>query len=279
MEKDNAVISLKRVSCKIGHRYLIREIDWSVKTGEHWVVFGMNGSGKTTLLSIIAGFMHSTSGKIELFNEHQDENTIMRNRKKIGWVSASYFERYYTKESVLDIILSGKSGTLAREDNIHLSDIKLAKDILDELGMKDKYNRGFDTLSKGERQNVLIARALINNPEILILDEPCTGLDIYNRDHLFRTIEDLSRNKKLTIIYVTHYVEEILPLFDHIILLKNGRIFKKGDTKDILTTNVISDFLDCPSTVRFDEKQMYHIEVKTQSNIVSLLQDNGYMAE
>lgn len=279
MEKDNAVISLKRVSCKIGHRYLIRDIDWNVRTGEHWVVFGMNGSGKTTLLSIIAGFMHSTSGKLELFNEQQDENTIMCNRKKIGWVSASYFERFYTKENVLDIILSGKSGTLAREDDIELSDIKLAKDILDELGMQDKYDRGFDTLSKGERQNVLIARALINNPEILILDEPCTGLDIYNRDHLFRTIENLSNNNKLTIIYVTHYVEEILPLFDRIMLLKNGRIFKKGFTKDVLTTDVVSNFLDCHSAVYLDENQMYHIEVKTQSNIVNLLMNNGYLAK
>lgn len=271
MSEQDCIAELKGVSCKAGYRYLLRDINWEVKRGEHWVVFGMNGCGKTTLLSIIAGFKHYTAGEVRVFGEKFSNENILEIRRKIGWVSASFFDKYYTRESALHIVLSGKHGTLSLDEDITLEDVVLAKNLLNELGLGNMVNRTFDMLSKGERQNVLIARALFANPDMLILDEPCTGLDVYNRSYLFETIENLSKKKNLTIIYVTHYVEEILPLFAHTLLLKNGHIFDKGATEEMFTNEKIEELLGYSVNVGKDEKEHYRLEIKTESQLEKLL--------
>lgn len=270
---EGSIIELTNISCKAGYKYLLRDISWQVKKGEHWVVFGMNGSGKTTLLSIIAGFKHHTAGRVTVFGEKFSNENILDIRKKIGWVSASFFDKYYSKESALNIVLSGTNGTLGLDDGITLEEVRLAKALLLELNLGDKINRTFDMFSKGERQNILIARALINNPDILILDEPCTGLDVYNRSYLFSTIEKLSEKKDLAIIYVTHYTEEIMPLFKKMLFLKNGHIFAKGDTDALLNTKIISELLGYPAVVEKEKDATYRLKVETQSKLIGLLKD------
>lgn len=264
------IIEVDNVSCKAGYRYLLKDINWKVKPGEDWVVFGMNGCGKTTLLSIIAGFKHYTNGSVKVFNESFRNENILEIRKRIGWVSSSFFDQYYSRESVLNIVLSGKYGTLGLGEGITLDDVRLAKSLLCGLSLRDKINRTFDMLSKGERQNVLIARALISNPDILILDEPCAGLDVYNRSYLFDTIKQLDEKKKLTIIYVTHYVEEIVPLFDHMLLLKNGHVFAQGETEKLLRDETLAELLGYPVTVSVANDGTYRLKVKTQSKLVDL---------
>lgn len=268
---EETVVELQQVSCKAGYKYLLRDIDWQVNKGEHWVVFGMNGSGKTTLLSIIAGFKHYTAGKVKIFGEAFSNDNILKIRKKIGWVSASFFDKYYSKESALHIVLSGKTGTLGLDNEITLADVRLAKSLLRALSLGDKYNRTFEMFSKGEQQNILIARALISNPDILILDEPCTGLDVYHRSYLFSTIEELTKKKDLTIIYVTHYVEEIIPLFQKILLLNNGHVFAKGETEKILTSATISDLLGNPVTIRKETDGSYRLKIAAKSKLADLL--------
>jgi iron complex transport system ATP-binding protein len=268
---NDYVIELNKVSCKAGYRYLLKDITWQVKPGEHWVVFGMNGSGKTTLLSVIAGFRHYTDGDIKVLGENFCNENILNIRRRIGWVSASFFDKYYTKESALHIVLSGKNGTLGLDANITLKDVRLAKDLLMELQLEDKINRPFDMLSKGERQNVLIARAMFSNPDILILDEPCTGLDVYNRSYLFETIKALSKKKDMTIIYVTHYVEEIIPLFQKTLLLKNGHVFAKGDTPDLFTEPMICELLGYPVTIKLENDGIRRMHVETKSALTNLL--------
>ncbi len=243
---EQKIIELDKVSCKAGYKYLLRDISWQVAPGEHWVVFGANGSGKTTLLSIIAGFKHYTAGCVKVFGENFSNDNILAIRKRIGWVSSSFFDKYYSKESALHIVLSGRNGTLGLDDDITLEDVWLAKTLLAELQLGDKINRTFDMLSKGERQNVLIARALIGGPEILILDEPCTGLDVYNRSYLFSTIEELSKEKHLSIIYVTHYAEEITPLFQKALLLKNGHFLLQAIPARCLMTKQSANFWAIP---------------------------------
>lgn len=271
-EVKEIVVDLHQVSCKVGYRYLLRDISWRVKKGEHWVVFGMNGSGKTTLLSIIAGFKQATAGTVNVFGEPFHNDTILNVRKRIGWVSASFFDQHYSRESALHIVLSGKSGTLGLEDGLTLEDVQLAKALLNEFHLAEQCNHTFDMFSKGERQNILIARALIANPDILILDEPCTGLDVLHRSYLFHTIEALSKKKDLTIIYVTHYVEEIIPFFQNILLLSNGHIFAQGETTALLTDQVISKLLGYPVEIRKDIDGSYRLHVETQSKIADLLQ-------
>lgn len=269
---QNYAIELEQVSCKVGYRYLLKDINWQVKPGEHWVVFGMNGSGKTTLLSMIAGFQHYTSGSVKLWGEPFSNETILDMRKRIGWVSASFFDRYYSKESALNIVLSGKFGTLGLENDITLEDVDFAKSLFAELRLVNKENRPFDMLSKGERQNVLIARALFSNPDILILDEPCTGLDVYNRSYLFDTLDALSKRKNFSIVYVTHYVEEILPIFEKTLLLKNGRVFAQGATKDMLTQTMMSDLLGYPVEIGQEQDNTYRLHVQTKSDLMQLLE-------
>lgn len=272
---EDAIIELKNVSCKIGYRNLLKSINWQVRPGEHWAVFGMNGSGKTTLLSIIAGFRHFTSGQVKVFGEVPSNESMLAMRKKIGWVSASFFDQFYTKESALDIVLSGKTGTLGLYDGTSLEDVALAKALLVELKLGDKIDRPFDMLSKGERQNVLIARALISEPDILILDEPCTGLDVYNRSYLFSIIEELSANKTLTIIYVTHYVEEILPLFDKMLMLKNGAVFAQKDTAQLMNDDTLGALLGYPVKVHQENDGTYRMQVATKSRIQAILHPEG----
>ena len=260
----SGIIETKDLCCKSGQRYLIHNINWKVEKGEHWIIFGMNGSGKTTLLSIIAGFNASTSGECLVFGEaHTDEN-LFEHRKKIGWVSSSFFDKYLSWESALDIVLSGVSGTLSRSFEIEDEDIKLAKRLLSDLRLKDKINQPFCLLSKGERQCVLIARALISKPEILILDEPGTGLDIYAREYVLKTVEDLAEHTDMTIIYVTHYAEEILPSFDKTMLLREGRIYRQGKTKEMFDSEIMSDFLRYEAFVnQNDDKFEINLELES----------------
>ena len=266
------VIEIEKLGCKAGYRYLLKDVNWQVARGEHWVVFGMNGSGKTTLLSIIAGYKHFSEGKVWLFGQLFDNKNILAFRKKIGWVSSSFFDKHYSKESVLDIVLSGKCGALGLCANLDLNDVVFAKEMLGDLGLGDKINRGFDMLSKGERQNVLIARAMFSQPEILILDEPCSGLDVYNRNYLFNTLEALGRVKDLTIIYVTHYAEEIMPIFDKALFLKNGRVLAQGEMAALFREALLEEMIENPVEIAREHSGRYRIDVQTTSSLTHVLE-------
>ncbi|MBQ6852681.1 MAG: ATP-binding cassette domain-containing protein [Peptococcaceae bacterium] len=238
------IIKTNELCYKSGRRFLINHINWEVKEGEHWLVFGMNGSGKTTLLSMIAGYKSPTFGTLEVLGKQYDKENIFALRKEIGWVSSSFFDKYYANETALRIVLSGLFGTFNIDYDVTDADVRRAKALLRELRMEGKMNRPFNSMSKGERQNVLIARALITQPKVLVLDEPGTGLDIRAREHMMNTVRALAESKKVTIIYVTHYPEEVQPFMNKTMLLKNGRAFAKGDTESVLTSENLSILLD-----------------------------------
>lgn len=268
------MIKATGLSCKSGYKYLLKDINWEVKKGEHWVVFGMNGSGKTTLLSIISGFKQPTSGSLEVFGQPYSQANILALRKRIGWVSSSFFDRFYTQEAALDIVLSGKFGTMSLDFDITSRDIRRAKKLLSELHLADKMNQPFHTMSKGERQNVLIARALLFEPEILVLDEPCTGLDVMARAHLLKTVADLAEHTEVTIIYVTHYTEEIMGIFNQALLLKQGHVYAQGETSVLFTQRQMSDFLGYPVQICSQKGQAMQLTVDVGSQVRNLLE--GY---
>ena len=145
----DTVIKARNLCCKSGKRYLLNQINWEVKRGEHWLIFGLNGSGKTTLLSTIAGFQRATSGELEVLGQTYSNETILQLRRKIGWVSSSFFDKYLKEEAVLDIVLSGLFGTLGIAADISAADVRRAKALLKELRMDGKMNRSFASLSKG----------------------------------------------------------------------------------------------------------------------------------
>ncbi len=260
--KDEYIVEASHISLKIGYKYLLQDVNWKIKKGEHWVVFGMNGSGKTTLLNIIAGFQHYTQGELKIYGCELSNNNILDIRSRIGWISSSFFDKHYTKESALDIVLSGKSGTLGLWKDVSLAERREAKELLEKLGIGNQINHGFDMMSKGERQNVLIARALFSKPDILVLDEPCTGLDIYNREYLYDVIEKLAQEKNVTLIFVTHYPEEIdQNIFDNCILLRKGLVFAQGKTKLLFNNDIMSELLGYPVSVKRTGTNKFSLEV------------------
>lgn len=264
---EEVIIKTSQLCLQSGHRFLLRDIDWEVKQGEHWLVFGMNGCGKTTLLSTIAGFKSPTAGKIEVFGQQYNNENVLKLRSKIGWVSGSFFEKCYSHESALNIVLSGLFGTLGIDFSVTDAQVCQAKALLRELRMGDKINTSFDFMSKGEQQNVLIARALIAEPEILVLDEPGTGLDVYAREHMMRTVQELAEHRQVTVIYVTHYPEEIQPFLNKTLLLQNGKVFAQGDTADIITSETISALLQEPVTIQQDEEGRVRMVLKAATAV------------
>ena len=275
MAADNVeiVFEVKNLCCLSGSQYLLNNISWQVKRGEQWVVFGRNGCGKTTLLSIIAGYKSYTSGSLKVLGQEYTAENSLSIRQKIGWISSSFFDHNYHQESVLDIVLSALSGTLGRHFCISNHELAKSKILLEKLGLREKMDYSFDMLSKGERQNVLIARALMSKPELLILDEPGTGLDVFSREYLLTTVKALAEKTNLTIIYVTHYVEEIPKDFDQCLLLKNGRIFKQGATKEVFQDVLISELLGYPVAIMAHAEGQMTLEVSgVHADIVPYLQ-------
>ena len=265
------VFKLEGLGCKSGNKYILKDIDWEVQKGQHWVVFGTNGSGKTTLLSIVAGYMAHTHGELEVFGQAYNDDNILDIRRRIGWVSGSFYDKCLSRETALEIVLAGKFATLGLDEDISDRDVVRAKALLEELRLKSKINYPFDFLSKGERQSVLIARALMSNPEMLILDEPCTGLDVFAREYLLSTIRDLAEKTEVTIIFVTHYTEEIMDVFPNCLLLKNGRIYAKDRTDKLFTSEELSKFINYPVTVTW-QNQRINVSLEVDSHMKELME-------
>lgn len=248
------LIELDHINCRTGKKYLLHDISWTVNTGEKWIVFGENGSGKTTLLSLIAGYKHYTSGNMRLFNETYHPEKILHYRKQIGWISTSFFNNVLYKEAVISIILTGKDGTLGASDYPSNHDLLRANKLLNIFNLKRKRDMPFYLLSKGEQQSVLLARAFMGEPRILLLDEADSGLDYMARLQLSIFLNTYSEKTSATLISVTHYPNEIPDYFNHCLLMQGGRIYQKGKIEDVFCSEVMQGFLDCP------------IEVKKQKN-------------
>lgn len=264
------VIKAEKLCYQSGRRYLLRDIDWEVRQGEHWVVFGMNGSGKTTLLSLIAGYRKQTSGHLYVLDETYGKDNVIALRKKIGWVSSSFFDKYFSKESALHIVLTGRTSTFCPDESITEQDVIRAKILLRRFNLGDKVDHSYHMMSKGEQQSVLIARALLADPEILALDEPGTGLDIQARETMLQVVRQLAEETNITLIYVTHYPEEILDAFDKCLLLRNGRVFAAGSITDLMTSKKLSEFLEKPVSVQ-NANARYHFTVNTHIDAHDLI--------
>lgn len=264
------LIEARDICCRSGQRYLLNHLTWQVEQNEHWLIFGANGSGKTTLLSTIAGFKPLTAGSLTVLGQQYNKDTIFELRKKVGMVSHSLFDGIYHHESVLDIVLSGLFGTFNVSFEVKDADVRLAKALLRELRMGDKMHQSFATMSKGERQNVLIARALISKPKILLLDEPSSGLDVYAQAHLQETVSALAASGQVTILYVTHYAEEIPSFIEKALLMRNGQIYAQGSLKTMMQSEKISALLNDTVAVAQDKNGTFHMTAAAMSNIYDI---------
>ncbi|MEE0435880.1 MAG: ATP-binding cassette domain-containing protein [Peptococcaceae bacterium] len=256
---NEVIIDVKKLSVRSGNTFLLNEVSWQVHRGEHWLVFGMNGSGKTTLLSIVAGFNAATSGTLSVFGMPYASENVFALRQRIGWVSASFFDKCYHREQALDIVLSGLFGSLGVDFGVQDEEVRRAKRLLSYLGMADKMHKSIDMLSKGERQSVFIARALIAQPEILVLDEPGTGLDVYARARMMAIVRDLTEQSGVTTVYVTHYLEEFQPFMKKTLLLRGGRVYAQGDTTEVLTAENLSALVGEQVSLSHETDCLWHM--------------------
>ena len=253
---NHSVIELDSVGYRRKEQYILREITWNIKPGENWVLFGPNGSGKTTLLKILTGYIHPSEGVAHVLGERIGRTNLPELRKRIGWISTSITDLIHVDDPAIEIVLAGVEASTRLWFNPTLGHEARAKELLIQLGCLSTQNKPYGVLSQGEQKKVLIARALMNEPGLLILDEPCEGLDIASREQFLRDLLKLdSITPRPTIIFVSHYVEEILPFFTHILLLKRGNVFHSGTIQSLMNSEILSSLFEIPLEVTAKEKR------------------------
>jgi iron complex transport system ATP-binding protein len=235
------ILKVSRLRVVRGRTTILRGVDWRVRPGEHWVILGANGSGKTSLLKSLTGFLSPTSGEITVLGRRYGASDWRALRLKIGVVTTSFTAAVPPAEVALDTVVSGKYAQLDLWHAGTRADRIAAKKLLRFVGLARIADREWAYLSQGERQRVLIARALMAQPRLLILDEPCAGLDPVAREKFLRFVDILARRRTApALVLVTHHVEEITPAFTHTLLLRAGRVVAAGPRTAMLTSRNLS---------------------------------------
>ncbi|MFC4388098.1 ABC transporter ATP-binding protein [Gracilibacillus marinus] len=244
------VIDMKGISLRKSGKWILHNINWQVNKGEHWALVGLNGAGKSALLHMLVADYFPTNGQLSVVGKTFGKDVLgERLRQQIGIVSSSIKGKLYGTDTAYQVILSGGFASIGLYEEPTDTMRKKAIELLKELDCYDYANREFRTLSQGEQQRILIGRALMGNPKLLILDEPTNGLDFIAREKLLDTIESLAKKVTPTMIFVTHHVEEILPTFNKTLLLKRGEVFASGDTSSMLTGEMLSEFFGIKVTI------------------------------
>lgn len=235
-------IALEDVSLVRSRRLILDGIHWSIAPGTHWVVLGANGSGKTTLLMVLAGYHWPTRGRVTVLGRRFGEIDLRELRKDIGWVGSFLQAQIPSNQKPLDLIVSGRYAAVGRIfQQPTAEDRELAGNLAERLECSNILESSYGVLSQGEKQRLLIARALMARPRLLILDEPCAGLDLVAREKLLRSLERLGRAPDCpTFVFVTHHLEEIIPVISHVLVLKDGRVLAQGPKDEVLTSPVLS---------------------------------------
>jgi iron complex transport system ATP-binding protein len=229
---------LSGVTVTRGSSRILDGVNWTVDEGERWVVLGPNGAGKTTLLQVAAARMHPTSGAVEVLDETLGGVDVFELRPRIGFASAAVAESIPADERVLDLVMTASYAVVGRwRERYDAMDERRGTELLAALGGAALAQRMFGTLSEGERKRVQIARALMSDPELLLLDEPAAGLDLGGREDLVMRLNALAADPASpALVLVTHHVEEIPPAFTHVLLMRNGRIVAAGPTDQVLSS-------------------------------------------
>ncbi|BCJ86864.1 ABC transporter ATP-binding protein [Effusibacillus dendaii] len=250
------VINVQNLSWVREDKQILQDINWQVRAGEHWAIIGLNGSGKTSLLKMITGYEWPTKGQIEVIGNKYGECELREVRKQIGWLSAALRDEMHRTETAVNVVVSGKYASIGLWEKVDPAVRDKAYGLLSQLGCDYLAEKRFGTLSQGEKQKVLYARALLSEPKLLILDEPCYGLDIKAREQMLGEIQKMgSLSSAPTMLYVTHHIEEIQPVFTHALLLKDGQIVAAGPKQDILTGENVGRTFDLSVSVNWEEER------------------------
>jgi len=236
-----------------GGKKIVRSIKWTVQPGEHWAILGPNGSGKTTLLRLACGYIWPNAGG-EIYRRGTLLTNLRELRKSIGWVTSTLAAEIPEREKVIRTVVSGKFAQIGLLEGFGgdptRADYRLAERLLEQMGCVYLRDQDFGTLSQGEQQKVLIARARMTKPYLIILDEPCAGMDPGARENFLVTLKQIGRQKRIpALIFVTHHIEEILPLFKKTLVLRDGKILYAGNTRQVLTPRVLEELYGAPLSV------------------------------
>jgi len=235
------VLQVSRLHIERSGTNILAEVDWRVEPGQHWVMLGANGSGKTSLLSALTGYLMPTTGEISLLGQSYGDYDWRELRKQVGIVSSSVRQMMAEDEPALETVASGKYAMIDFWGELTRAEKAEAAKLLRQVEAEYLADRPWRVLSQGERQRVLIGRALMAHPRLLILDEPCAGLDPASREHFLQFIQRLGQKKNApTLVLVTHHVEEIMPVFSHVLVLRQGRVLANGPKAKVLNSSILT---------------------------------------
>lgn len=239
---EDAVLQLRGVTVRRGTKNLVEGVDWTVREGERWIMMGPNGAGKSTLLQIAAARMHPTSGDVGILDEVLGAVDVFELRPRIGLSSAQLAQQVPEEEKVQDAVVTASYGVTGRwREEYDIEDEGRALGLITQWGLSRLAHRRFGTLSEGERKRVLIARALMTDPELMLLDEPAAGLDLAGREKLVAQLAEVAQDEFApALVLVTHHLEEVPPGFTHALLLREGSVVKAGPIEQTLTEEHLS---------------------------------------
>ena len=263
---SNPLLQIRDLCIARGPVQLLQNLNWTVQPGQHWVILGPNGSGKTSLLSALTGYLTPTSGSIQLLGKTFGESDWRTLRTRVGLVSSSIRQMMPENETALATVICGKYAMIDFWGTAAPSDARAALSILRTVEAEHLADREWAVLSQGERQRVLIGRALMAKPKLLILDEPCAGLDPVAREKFLIFLQRLGSNPTgPSLVLVTHHVEEITPVFSHALLLREGSAIAAGSKTAVLSSKNFC--LAFGASVRLQtRKQRYQLSLEEPSS-------------
>ena len=243
------MINLENITLRRGDKLILDDVSVRMNDGEQWIVLGRNGSGKTTLLEIMNGYLFPTSGTVDVLGYRYGTVDLREVRKEIGYIGQSLLEKMSLSDPVWEAVATGEFAFLRFYQEVAAEVMEKTHSLLQRLDILHLWSRPVGVISQGERKKVMLARAMMANPKLLILDEPCSGLDLYEREKLLQSIDGFAR-QGVQLVYVTHHMEEIIPVFTHVALIENGRLAAAGPKRDVLTAELL--------------EQIYHVKVDVE---------------
>lgn len=246
------VVELEDITVVRGGNTILDRVSWRIERGRHAVLLGANGSGKTTLLKVMTGYEWPTSGRVRVLNHGFGDCDLRTLRRHIGWVSSAMEHRISAHDPVLSVVGSGFDAALALFRPLSRAETARCESVLAHLGVGSLLSRPFGLLSQGEQKRVLIARAIVHDPALLVLDEPCAGLDPASRVDFLDDLEGFAADPHgPTILLVTHHVDEIRPWIHEALALRAGRVVKRGPCSTVLTDALMTEVFSRPCRVGF----------------------------